>query len=34
MTIKINNLTPEVATLQLAKISDPYGRVLVVKGWA
>ena len=34
MTINITDRTPEVATLRLAKISDIYGKVLVVKGWA
>ena len=33
MTIKINDLSPEVMTLAMTKIHDTYGRVLVVKGW-
>lgn len=33
MSIKITDMTPEVARLQLTKITDIYGKVLVVKGW-
>lgn len=33
MTIKIDNLTPEVSHLKLKRITDVYGKVLVVKGW-
>lgn len=33
MTIKIDNLTPEVSQLKLQRITDVYGKVLVVKGW-
>ena len=34
MTINITDRTPGVATLRLTKISDIYGKVLVVRGWA
>lgn len=34
MKIKINNLSPEVATLKMAKVHDIYGGVLVMRGWA
>lgn len=33
MTIKITDTTPEVMTLRLKRITDVYGRVLVVRGW-
>lgn len=33
MTIKINDLSPEVRTLAMQQIHDIYGKVLVVKGW-
>lgn len=33
MTIKITDTTPEVSRLQLTKIQDIYGSVMVVKGW-
>lgn len=34
MTVNITDRTPEVARLQMVKITDIYGKVLVVKGWA
>lgn len=34
MKIMINNLTPEVSELKLARITDVYGKVTVTKGWA
>lgn len=33
MKVKINDLSAGVSILQLAKIRDIYGRVIVVKGW-
>ena len=33
MSINITDMTPEVSRLELVKISDVYGRVLVIKGW-
>lgn len=33
MSIKINDLSPEVMTLAMKQITDVYGKVLVVKGW-
>ena len=33
MTIEIDNLTPETSQLKLKRITDVYGKVLVVKGW-
>lgn len=34
MGIEIHDLSPEVNRLQMIKITDIYGKVLVVKGWA
>lgn len=34
MKIKINNLSPEIATLKMTKVHDIYGSVLVMRGWA
>lgn len=34
MVIKVNNLTPTTSVLKMKQISDIYGKVLVVKGWA
>lgn len=33
MRISITDTTPTTATLEMAKIQDTYGGVLVVKGW-
>lgn len=33
MRISITDTTPATATLEMAKIQDIYGGVLVVKGW-
>ena len=33
MTITINDLSPETSRLNLKRITDVYGKVLVVKGW-
>lgn len=33
MRISITDTTPTTATLEMAKIQDLYGGVLVVKGW-
>lgn len=33
MRISITDTTPMTATLEMAKIHDIYGGVLVVKGW-
>lgn len=33
MTIKINYIPTESATLVMKKITDTYGKVLVVRGW-
>lgn len=33
MRINIKDITPTTATLEMAKIQDIYGGVLVVKGW-
>lgn len=33
MTITIKDLSPEVMTLTMTKIYDPFGKALVVRGW-
>lgn len=33
MRIRITDTTPTLATLEMAKIYDIYGSVLVIKGW-
>lgn len=33
MSIKITDLTPTPSTLEMTKIQDIYGGVLVVRGW-
>lgn len=33
MRIKITDMTPNTATLEMAQVEDIYGSVLVVKGW-
>lgn len=33
MRISITDTTPATATLEMAKVYDIYGGVLVVKGW-
>lgn len=33
MRIRVTDTTPTTATLEMAKIQDVYGNVLVVKGW-
>lgn len=33
MKIKVNNITPNISKLELTKIDDVYGSVLVVRGW-
>lgn len=33
MRIGITDMTPNTTTLEMAKIQDIYGGVLVVKGW-
>lgn len=33
MNIRVRDLTPNKSTLELAKIQDIYGGVIVVRGW-